>query len=407
MNSHLHKTTISDRRHFGRGAFTLVELMVSVSILVILMLVVSSFVNLVQRTWVRTNSNISQFREARLAFDAMTRTINQSTLNTYWQSGQSELRQQGTMGTIFRGTSYRRQSELQFSYGPTVGGATALFSTGTAANYPGHGVFFQAPLGVTGLISPAAGGSAVIADTQNMVNLLCGRGYFVAWGDDASFRPQFLNTRNVPKRTRFRLMEFSPTAEKNPIYSDAYRLTYSEDGRTVQNSKKWFRDATDSSGGTSAAIQQNTTSQNEDASNREFTRPIAENILALVISPRLAKVGRNETQTYKIAPDYSFDSSSIGAVGAGDDDFGPQGTQHLLPPLLQVTMVALDSRGGERISFDAQLQSQVVQMVTSRFSSAARYAADLQALESDLIQKRLAYRVFTSSISLRQSRWSK
>ena len=407
MNSHLHKTTFSDRRHFGRGAFTLVELMVSVSILVILMLVVSSFVNLVQRTWVRTNSNISQFREARLAFDAMTRTITQSTLNTYWQSGQSELRKQGAMGTIFRGTSYRRQSELQFSCGPTVGGATALFSTGTAANYPGHGVFFQAPLGVTGLISPAAGGSAVIADTQNMVNLLCGRGYFVAWGDDASFRPQFLNTRNVPKRTRFRLMEFSPTAEKNPIYSDAYRLTYSEDGRTVQNSKKWFRDATDSSGGTSAAIQQNTTSQNENASNREFTRPIAENILALVISPRLAKVGRNETETYKIAPDYSFDSSSVGAVGASDDDFGPQGTQHLLPPLLQVTMVALDSRGGERISFDAQLQSQVVQMVTSRFSSAARYAADLQALESDLIQKRLAYRVFTSSISLRQSRWSK
>jgi prepilin-type N-terminal cleavage/methylation domain-containing protein len=114
MNSHLHKTTISDRRHFGRGAFTLVELMVSVSILVILMLVVSSFVNLVQRTWVRTNSNISQFREARLAFDAMTRTINQSTLNTYWQSGQSELRQQGTMGTIFVGSqSYSLAAVLQ------------------------------------------------------------------------------------------------------------------------------------------------------------------------------------------------------------------------------------------------------------------------------------------------------
>lgn len=407
MNSHLQKTTSSDRHRFGRGAFTLVELMVSVSILVILMLVVSSFVNLVQRTWVRTNSNISQFREARLAFDAMTRTISQSTLNTYWQSGQTTLRQQGSMGTIFRGTSYRRQSELQFCCGPTVGGATALFATGTAANYPGHGVFFQAPLGVTGLISPAAGGTAVIADTQNMVNLLCGRGYFVAWGDDANFRPQFLNTRNVPKRTRFRLMEFSPTAEKNPIYSDTYRLIYSEDGRTVQNSKTWFREATDSSGGTSAAIQQGNASQNENASNREFTRPIAENILALIISPRLAKMGRNETQTYKIAPDYSFDSSSLGAVGANDEDFGAQGTQHLLPPLLQVTMVALDSRGGERISFDAQLQSQVVQMVTSRFSSAARYSADLQALETDLIQKRLAYRVFTSAISLRQSRWSK
>lgn len=406
MNSLLQQASLSGQARLLRKAFTLVELMVSVSILVILMLVVSSFVNLVQRTWVRTNSNISQFREARLAFDAMTRTISQATLNTYWQAGTVEL-SKNALGTRFQGTSYRRQSELQFSCGPTVGGASALFSTGTAANYPGHGVFFQAPLGVTGLISPAAGGGTLTADTQNMVNLLCGRGYFVAWGDDASFRPQFLNTRDVPKRTRFRLMEFSPTSEKNPIYSDAYRLSYSDDGFSVKNSKRWFREASDSSGGTEAAIQQTTTSESEDASNREFTRPIAENILALVISPRLARVGRNDADTYKIAQNYSFDSTVAGDVGTSDQDFGPQGTQHLLPPLLQVTMVALDSRGGERISFDAQLQTQVVQMVTSRFSSAARYKADLQALESDLVQKRLAYRVFTSAIPLRQSRWSK
>jgi uncharacterized protein (TIGR02599 family) len=405
MNSLLQQASLSGQARLLRKAFTLVELMVSVSILVILMLVVSSFVNLVQRTWVRTNSNISQFREARLAFDAMTRTISQATLNTYWQAGSTQSNTR--LGTLLTGTAYRRQSELQFSCGPTVGGATALFSTGTASNYPGHGVFFQAPLGVTGLVSPAAAGGALTADTQNMVNLLCGRGYFVAWGDDASFRPQFLNTRNVPKRTRFRLMEFSPTSEKNPIYSDAYRLIYSNNGLSVQNSKKWFRDATDSSGGTKAAIQQTTTSESEDASNREFTRPIAENILALVISPRLARVGRNDADTYKIAQNYSFDSTVAGDVGTSDQDFGPQGTQHLLPPLLQVTMVALDSRGGERISFDAQLQTQVVQMVTSRFSSAARYTADLQALESDLVQKRLAYRVFTSAIPLRQSRWSK
>ncbi len=405
MNPLLQQASLSGQARLLRKAFTLVELMVSVSILVILMLVVSSFVNLVQRTWVRTNSNISQFREARLAFDAMTRTISQATLNTYWQAGSTKSNTR--LGTLLTGTAYRRQSELQFSCGPTVGGATALFSTGTAANYPGHGVFFQAPLGVTGLISPAAGGGTLTADTQNMVNLLCGRGYFVAWGDDASFRPQFLNTRNVPKRTRFRLMEFSPTSEKNPIYSDAYRLSYSDDGLSVTNSKRWFRDATDSSGGTEAAIQQTTTSESEDASNREFTRPIAENILALVISPRLARVGRNEADTYKIAQNYTFDSTVAGDVGTSDQDFGPQGTQHLLPPLLQVTMVALDSRGGERISFDSQLQTQVVQMVTSRFSSAARYTADLQALESDLVQKRLAYRVFTSAIPLRQSRWSK
>lgn len=390
----------------SRQAFTLVELMVSVSILVILMLVVANFVNLVQRTWVRTNSNISQFREARLAFDAMTRNVSQATLNTYWQTGTTQVSSIDRLGTTLQGTGYRRHSELQFACGPTVGAASALFTTGTAANFPGHGVFFQAPLGITSFVVSTANTGAAVADTQNMVNLLCGRGYFVAWGDDASFRPQFLNSRGVPTRTRFRLMEFSPTAEKNPIYSDAYKLNYSSDGRNVQNSKLWFQNATDSSGGTSAAINQTTRNQRENAADREFTRPIAENILALIISPRLSRVSRNLADTYSMAPNYSFDSTAMGPV-AGNADFGQQGSQHLLPPLLHITMVALDARGGERLSFDSQLQTQVVQMVTSRFNSATNYEADLRALENDLAQKRLAYRVFTSAIPLRQSRWSK
>jgi len=59
------KLTITSDSPIGRNrrasqAFTLVELMVSVSILVILMLVVANFVNLVQRTWVRTNSATRQ-----------------------------------------------------------------------------------------------------------------------------------------------------------------------------------------------------------------------------------------------------------------------------------------------------------------------------------------------------------
>jgi uncharacterized protein (TIGR02599 family) len=51
----------------GRG-FTLIELLVSMTFLVILMLVVSQVVGIVQRTWVRSNSRVSQFREARTAF---------------------------------------------------------------------------------------------------------------------------------------------------------------------------------------------------------------------------------------------------------------------------------------------------------------------------------------------------
>jgi uncharacterized protein (TIGR02599 family) len=80
-----------------------------------------------------------------------------------------------------------------------------------------------------------------------MVNLLCGRGYFVSWGDDLGFRPPFLSSVNtVQPRFRYRLMEYSPTAESNRIYYDpsnagnlAGRRPITDPGR----SKAWCQDA--------------------------------------------------------------------------------------------------------------------------------------------------------------------
>ena len=70
-------------------AFTLIELLVSVTFLVVLMLVITEMLGLVQRTWVRTNSRVSQFREARMAFDALSRNLGQAVLNTYWDTPSS------------------------------------------------------------------------------------------------------------------------------------------------------------------------------------------------------------------------------------------------------------------------------------------------------------------------------
>jgi len=191
----------------------LVELLLSMTILSVLMLVVVNVIGIVQQQWTRTNSRVTAFREARMAFDVLARSLSQATLNTYWGVDTNPLDFDQANERRVQANSYIRESELQFVCGPTVGLLTGAAGQGNV--YPGHGVFFQAPLGVTRLAAAGPGGT----NTENMVNLLCGRGYFVSWGDDLGFRPAFLDaTGKVQPRRRYRLMEYCPTAESNQIY---------------------------------------------------------------------------------------------------------------------------------------------------------------------------------------------
>ena len=371
-------------------AFTLIELLVSVTFLVVLMLVITEMLGLVQRTWVRTNSRVSQFREARMAFDALSRNVGQAVLNTYWDTPSSSKAGQ----IIAPATNYVRTSELQFVCGP----ATYLFPTlpGGSGNYPGHGVFFQAPLGVTNLTSSDE--NQTTANTENMTSLLCGRGYFVQWGNDTSFRPAFLaNNTLVPLRYRYRLMEYSPTAEMNQIYSAKYKPI-------TQNSRQWFQEA----------VQSNIVT-GEKSTSRAFTRPIAENILALVISPQIeVPPGATGVTPTSIAPNYIYDSTLVSNPGAtGGSGTNSQGTQHLLPPLIQVTMIALDQVSAETLSSNAATQQAVSNVLGGLFQQASSLGTDLHQsdgtqgqLEKLLRAQKLNFRVFTTMIALKQSRWS-
>jgi len=366
------------------------------TILVVLMLVVTQVVGIVQRTWVRTNSRVSQFREARIAFDTITRSLSQATLNTYWENVFDPLHSDSLGQQFKKARSYVRQSELQFVCGPT---STVITSaSGSSQNYPGHAVFFQAPLGITRLVT--ATGSQV--NTENMVNLLCGRGYFVEWGDDQPYRPPFLNSLNsVPVRFRLRLMEYSPTAEMNRIYDQNLRpLVDNQTG--VNNGKRWFNEGV-------AAVLSSTVQDNETNITRAFTRPIAENILALIISPQIESNNTSASPPYVIAPAYLYDSTLIGSTALG----GSQGTQHLLPPLLRVTMVAIDSRGGETLSSDSELRDQILQTVSGLFTQASQFESDLEGtpddpgtLETVLLKSKINFRVFTTTIAMKQARWS-
>ena len=380
-------------------AFTLIELLVSVTFLVILMLVVSQVIGIVQRTWVRANSRVSQFREARQAFDTLSRSLSQATLNNYWDnefdiSGTDAAGQQITLAK-----DYFRQSELQFICGPTSTVIPA--AAGNAQNYPGHAVFFQAPLGIASLVATAAqGGNNQVVNTENMVNLLCGRGYFVEWGTDATFRPAFLDALNnaVPVRSRLRLMEYSPTAEKNRIYDTNLRPI-------TAHSKEWYEDV----------LNTGVQSAQETAQTRAFTRPIAENIIALVISPQLEATGNTTVSPSAIAPLFIYDSTLKVNPGSSPVNNSAQGTQHLLPPLLKVSMVALDERSGEFLAREenSQMRTELLTAIAGKLQSAASLVEELDGEQGKtgtlvqlLLDKKLNYRIFSTTIALKQSRWS-
>jgi uncharacterized protein (TIGR02599 family) len=387
-----------DARLLQGAAFTLIELLVSITFLVILMLVVTQVIGIVQRTWVRANSRVSQFREARRAFDTITRNLSQATLNTYWTTSLQQISSDALGGAIQSPTNYKRQSELHFICGPT----SQILPQASGNNYPGHAVFFQAPLGMVRFDTLGT------VNTANLTNLLCGRGYFVELGSDISYRPNFLSQEpfltSVPVKSRLRLMEYSPTAEMNRIYDSAYRTNPGD-------IRQWYQNP--ASGALASEVQ--TGKDTSASTGRYFTRPIAENILALIISPQMENTSASGTMAasvYAIAPNYLYDSALVGSATTSTSS---QGTQYLLPPLLKITMIALDERSGDFMSAttNTAVQSKVLQGLSGLFNSASSYTADLEgtpdspgALKTLLLGAKLNYRVFTTTIALRQARWS-
>lgn len=384
------------RRTFSRhpSGFTLVELLVSMTILAILMTLVANVLSMVQKTWVQTSSRVSQFREARAAFDTLSRNLSQATLNAYWQNGFNQLTADVLGEARREAISYVRKSELQFVSGRTSG----LFAAGaTDSNYPGFGVFFQAPLGVTNF-NPTADGVSQ-ADTANMVNLLCGRGYFVNWGDDGAFRPSILaGVTSVRPRFRYRLMEYAPPAEANRIYDATLRPIVPDFGNTAatqgNHSKAWFQDAI-TSGATTG----------DSATGHGYTRPVADNVVALIISPMVEGSNSGNRVPTWIAPNYEFDSTAVANTGAG---LGPQGTQHQLPPALKLTLVAIDQQTAEILAETAAggTSPNLLGQSGAGFTTAGSYEADLETLKNYLTSKRYNYRVFTTVISMKQAKWS-
>lgn len=388
MKNILNFHRVSKLSALSRKAFTLVEILVSLGVLSVLLLISAEVIGTVQTTWTSTNARVSQFREARTAFDIITRNISQATLGSYLDYDTNYLANaDANAATTTAPSKYLRASDLRFVCG-VASNPSVIPSGGGVEFMPGHAVFFQAPLGV-------------VHDPQfvGLDRLLCGRGYFVQYTSDEYFRPPFINTGN-PK-FRYRLIEYSPPAETNLIFSDP------------TNKQAWLQQAglslRDSQGRSGGAGE-------ESAINRGVNRPIADNIIALVVCPLLDASSTAATSgsvaPTAIAPNFTFNSMDVGALqNAGG--YGEQGTQHLLPPMVRIVLVAIDERSAEIVSQrfgggDGQTPpfgDQIHQAIQSGGAAALNQSlVEVARILRD--EFRVNYRIFSTTVALRGARWS-
>ena len=371
-----HLPPVSRWRRSAARAFTLVEILVSLGVLAILLLISAEVIGTVQTTWTSTNARVSQFREARTAFDIITRNLSQATLNTYLDYDNNYLTSgDPASATTTAPSRYVRKSDLRFVCGQA---ANLVQSGGGGGILPGHAVFFQAPLGI-----------AHDPNFAGLDRLLCGRGYFVQFTSDEFFRPAFIASSTL--RYRYRLMEYSPPAEQNLIYSDP------------ATKSAWMNRA-------GIPLQ-----RGETALNRSLTRPVADNIIALVISPMIdsaatgAVAAGGTRSSTRIAENFEYDSEQIRLEN--QLGLGQQGTQYLLPPLVRVVLVAIDETSADRLSQTSgdagtpPFGTQISDMITGR--PATQLNQTLEEIGKLLRQQyRVNYRIFSATVSLRGAKWS-
>ena len=269
--------------------FTLVELLVAVSLTLVILVLLLQVIGFASSNWQRVNDNAKAFEGARAAFDSITRQLSQATLATeydYYNSSRVARLSitNSTALTNFVPDTYGRYSSLHFISGKS------LLPTNHA-----HAVFFQAPLNFDTNAETAS------VPASGLLNAV---GYFIRYLDDSSARPTNVSGNIPAPRTRYRLMQYmQPTANL-----DVYR-----DG----SSNSWFLGDID-----------------------RGSHILAENIVALVLLPKLPDEA-GAAPDY-LAPGYEYSTRTNWTAGAQPVQM------HQLPPVVRVAMVAIDERSAMR-----------------------------------------------------------
>lgn len=241
---------------------------------------------------------------------------------------------------------YGRQSELHFISSPSL-----------VASQKTHAIFFQAPLGLSS--------DNAYTCLASLVNAC---GYWISFTDES--RPSFL-TGILPSKKRFRLMEYNEDAKDLSVYR--------------RSGTAWI---------------------NPNSAN---SSPLADNILALIVVPRLASEQPANSSLVKppiATGNYIYDSRRSWS------GITQPIQMNQLPPVVHIVMVAADeaslARLLENVSDEATAVSKLGldDVYRNRFQNPLYLETDLTAMEDALDGKKISYRVFRTDVMIRGAKWS-
>ncbi len=364
------------------SSFTLVELLTAITVLLIMMVVIFSIFQEITGAWHGSVGKVESLQDARSAFVAMTHTISQATLNTYYDyvdtnapfNGETrgQVIASGGSLTAFTATGYARTSDLHFISGSTKTSGGTVTNTCLASvpqiPYPiTHSIFFEAPLG-----------STHTSGYQQLNGMLNACGFYVCYGPDPTV-PPFLSSTTVATHYRYRLMQFTEPSEYLSIYAPQTQ------GALESSYNQWFLGpltqelSAASSGGSLMSISQ-----------------LAQNVLALVILPKLSAGDQTANPGIVLAPNYDYDTrNSANSI-----------SYNQLPPVVQVTMVAIDEASALKLGNTATPPDTQLGLTPALFTQANNFQTDLNSLEAALVTAHVKFQVFQSEVALQGAKWS-
>ncbi len=140
-----------------------------------------------------------------------------------------------------------------------------------------------------------------------------------------------------------------------------------------------------------------------DPALQSYFMPVADNIIALIVRPQ----DPGTTPPTDITSDYTYDANLNATNPAPPSPYQQPATAKQLPPLLQVTMVAIDEATAKRLDNGATQPVAISSALSGKFTSVTSYTTDLQNLELALTNAHIAYKIFSSNVPLRESKWTK
>jgi uncharacterized protein (TIGR02599 family) len=129
---------------------------------------------------------------------------------------------------------------------------------------------------------------------------------------------------------------------------------------------------------------------------------LAENVIALIVWPKISAGDQAANGTTGLTTDYSYDTRKSGT------------TSNQLPPVVEVTMVTIDEASALHLGNPSTPPNDKVGIThsgtplftTATYTAPTQFQTDLNQMETALTASHLNFRVYQTEVAIRGAKWT-